>query len=367
MRTIKRQSLPLNTAKRTALEHLSIAYRNEKRYWLNLLQSWDYQALLGTREVRDRFVKDQYHSRYGLQARHWKLALEDATATWDKYWQSLFVQVRRKVFHKKLTEEERHYAYWLLKGYKQFAGLMQGEIPEPSFPLPTKAKVANYLRKTIKKYRKRPPTVKIARSIKFDPNCYEHYHHEDREYIKVMSNELIKDKNINLLITEDLSHTFTYDKPKSINRKLSFWIRGTLQDRIRFKALAEGFRHEQVNPAYGSQACPYCDFVDTRNRKLDKFKCLHCGHEDYSDRVAAVNYAKRYADGDIGQYMPYCQVKAHLLAKFHRRLEAEQSATVPGRTLDAVTDVHPPQRSRLNITAGRNRTATQRAKQNEYV
>jgi hypothetical protein len=31
------------------------------------------------------------------------------------------------------------------------------------------------------------------------------------------------------------------------------WLKGKLQDRIAFKALAEGFRHEQVNPAYGSQ------------------------------------------------------------------------------------------------------------------
>src|SRR5271163_1702802 len=76
-----------------------------------------------------------------------------------------------------------------------------------------------------------------------------------------------------------------------MNRKLSSWLRGKLQDRVAFKALAEGFRHEQVNPAYGSQSCPFCEFVDSRNRKGDRFQCLHCGHEDVSDRIAAQNYA----------------------------------------------------------------------------
>ena len=51
-----------------------------------------------------------------------------------------------------------------------------------------------------------------------------------------------------------------------VNRRLSSWIRGRLQDRVAFKALAEGFRHEQVNPAYGSQIVLTCEFVDRGNR-----------------------------------------------------------------------------------------------------
>jgi len=150
-------------------------------------------------------------------------------------------------------------------------------------------------------------------------------------------NQLLRSKNPSLLITEDLRHVFTFSAPKSINRKFSFWARGKIQDRIAFKALAEGFRHEQVNPAYGSQTCPHCDYVDSKNRNRDYFKCLHCRYEDQSDRVAALNYARRYDDCEIDRYTPYRQVKIILLSRFHRRLEAEQSATVQGRTLDTVT------------------------------
>ena len=119
-------------------------------------------------------------------------------------------------------------------------------------------------------------------------------------------------------------------------------VRGKIRDRIAFKALAEGFRHEQVNPAYGSQTCPSCDFVDKENRKNDLFMCLNCGHGNQSDRVAALNYAERYSDREIGRHTPYRQVKTILLDRFHRRLETDQTVTVPGRTLDTVQrGVHP--------------------------
>ena len=104
----------------------------------------------------------------------------------------------------------------------------------------------------------------------------------------------------------------------------------------------EGFHHEQVNPAYGSQTCLCCDFVDSRNRSYDMFKCTYCGHEDKADRVAAVNYAKRFGDQEIGLYTPHSQVKTILLARFHRRLETGQPVTVQGRTLETVSKVYPP-------------------------
>jgi hypothetical protein len=158
----------------------------------------------------------------------------------------------------------------------------------------------------------------------------------------------------------------------AVNRKFSSWLRGEIQNRVSFKALAEDFRHEQVNPAYGSQTCPLCGFVDSKNRIRDKFKCLHCRHEDASDRVAAQNYAKRFGDQQITQYTPYREVKTILLDRFHRRLEEEKSLTVPGRTRETVSGMHPPDPVEIvNIIAGRessrqNRTVTPRAKQNKH-
>ena len=95
MRTVKRNTLKINTKKQTALEMLCLAYAREKRYWLQRFQAWDFQAQLGKpRIIRDKMIEQNYRSAFGLQARHWKLALEDAAETWDKYWQSIFVDQR---------------------------------------------------------------------------------------------------------------------------------------------------------------------------------------------------------------------------------------------------------------------------------
>jgi putative transposase len=495
MRTVKRSTLTLNANKRKTLDELCQAYTDEKRYWFQYFRAWDSQSHLGRpRTIRDEKVKQKYQSPYGLQARHWKLALEDAAETWDKYWQTIFVTVRLKISHRKdLSEVERHYVYWLLKNYPSFSSLMQGKQPAPSFPIEalSRKRIANYVRRIVRQIKRKPPTVKKARSIRFDANCYDLFTHKGCQYIKLMSltpgqriaiplsgitaisgtitlilseegvdlhipqelkkkslpktpleavdfgytevmtdtqgirygtrfgatltqstetrhqkmqkrhklhalakkkplnptrgkrlqkynlgkkkhhsttqslsatlekeintaiNQLVQTKNPSILVTEDLRHAFGYNKGKKTNRKLSSWLRGKLQDRIAFKALAEGFRHEQVNPAYGSQSCPHCEFVDQRNRIGDRFQCLHCGHEDISDRIAALNYGRRFGDPEIGRYTPYRQVKTILLDRFHRRLEMGQPMTVPGRTLETVLEVHPPSLSRRNVIAGR--------------
>jgi len=497
MRTVKRKTLSINESKRKSLDDLCSGYTREKQYWLQRFQAWDFQAHLDrSRTIRDQAIKQGYRSLNGLQARHWKLALEDAAETWDKYWQATFVQIRSKISHRKdLSETERHYAYWLLKRYASFAATMQGGCPKPSFPMEDLARrhISGYVRRLVKKFKGKAPSIKKGRSIRFDANCYELFEHKGRQYIKLMSltpgkrislpllgkaaisgtitlilstegadlhipqelkkktpsnapleavdfgytevmtdteglrygtqfgatltqgtekrhqkmqkrhklhalakknfnpertkrlqkynlgkkkhkasttrhraslekeintaiNQLIQTKKPSVLITEDLRHAFHYDKSKQVNRKLSHWLKGKLQDRIEFKALAEGFRHEQVNPAYGSQSCPRCEFVDSKNREGDRFQCLHCGHVDLSDRVAAMNYARRIGDPEIGQYTPYRQVKTILLNRFHRRLEMEQSMTVPGRTLETAVEVDPPLLSRLIITTGREKS-----------
>lgn len=496
MRTVKRSTLPLNAKKRNDLDALCLAYTREKKYWLQQFRAWDFQTYLERpRTLRDEKIKQKYRSPYGLQARHWKLALEEAAEVWDKYWQAVFVHVRSKIsVRKDLSEPERHYAYWLLKSYNSFVPLMQGRYPAPPFPIEelSKKRIVNYVEKLIKKSRGKSPTVKKARTVRFDADCYETFIHEKRQYIRLMSltsgkriviplsglatitgtitlvfsqesvalhvsqelkkkslvntsleavdfgytevmtdtqgiqygpqfgailtqgtenrhqkmqkrhklyavqkktnpkqktklqkynlgkkkqhrtmqslkstlereintaiHQLVQTKQPSILVTEDLRYAFHYNKSKKVNRKLSNWVKGKLQDRIAFKALTEGFRHEQVNSAYGSQSCPICEFVDHRNRKEDHFQCLHCRHEDHADRIAAMNYARRFGDPEIGRYTPCRQVKTILLDRFHRRLETGQPVTVPGRTLETVVETNPPSLSRCNITAGKEKS-----------
>jgi len=508
MRTVKRVSEQINSAKMILLEDLCRAYAREKRYWLDVFRSWSIQAELQSyRRVRDELVHSEYISIYGLQARQWKLALQDAMGVWDKYWQSIFVQARKKIASTFCLENMRHYAFWLLCGYEQFSACMKGKALTAPFDFSSKEaeKVSKIVQRIIRKLMKKSPSIRKMNSIKLDADCYEVFEEKGRQYIKVMSlqkgkrivipllgkatiqgnitllikegyveihvaheihqpscvktdimeavdfgftevmvdqtgvcygtnlgsilsrasdklsdkmkqrnrlhaickksrkiqrlkkfnlgkkklqawkkkvkaciskeintaiHKLVDIKKPSLLITEDLSHRFSYNKSKRINRRLSSWVRGEIQNRVSFKALVKGFHHEQVNPAYGSQTCLLCDFVDSRNRTGDVFKCLHCKHEDIADRVAAMNYARRYGDPKISLGMPPRQVRFILLDKFFRRLEKEQSLTVPGKTAETVSEEYPPPLSKKTIAereqSRKDRTVPRRAKQNQY-
>ncbi len=142
-------------------------------------------------------------------------------------------------------------------------------------------------------------------------------------------NSLYTEKAPAVLVTENLRHVFTFNTPKGVNRKLSAWIRGIIQDRAEFKALEGRSLHKQVNPAYGSQLCPECGFVWFKNRTGDTFKCAFCGHADHSDKVAATNYLRRSSDADITLYVPYSRVKELLMERFLRRLECDGVITLP--------------------------------------
>ncbi|MCX7100809.1 MAG: zinc ribbon domain-containing protein [Methylobacter sp.] len=110
-------------------------------------------------------------------------------------------------------------------------------------------------------------------------------------------------------------------KSKGMSRLVSYWMRGSLKERLGFLALVVSYHHKQVKPAYTSQMCPTCLFVHKDNRKCDTFKCLNCGHRDYADRVAAQNLITRYYDPDITLYTPKAVVKSILLGRFNDSLE----------------------------------------------
>lgn len=137
-------------------------------------------------------------------------------------------------------------------------------------------------------------------------------------------------QNTDVLVSENLSASFRYGAGKRWNRRLSAWVRGVLQERTAFKALAGCSGHQQVNPAYTSQTCPRCGFVHAHNRHRDRFQCSHCGFAAHADRVAATNLLARVDDHEITLYTPYQRVKAILEERFHRRQESEGPALTRG-------------------------------------
>lgn len=74
---------------------------------------------------------------------------------------------------------------------------------------------------------------------------------------------------------------------------LNQWPFSQLQEFTAYKAAANGVRVIMVDPAYTSQRCNACGYVDKRNRDHARFDCLNCGHSDDADHNAALNIRDR--------------------------------------------------------------------------
>lgn len=74
---------------------------------------------------------------------------------------------------------------------------------------------------------------------------------------------------------------------------LNQWPFSQLQEFTAYKAAAKGIRVVMVDPAYTSQRCNRCGYVDKGNRDRARFDCLRCGHSDDADHNAALNIRDR--------------------------------------------------------------------------
>lgn len=121
-----------------------------------------------------------------------------------------------------------------------------------------------------------------------------------------------KTNPIKTIVVEDLSARMKVHLGKKWNRRLSGWMRGYLQERIRYKAKKHGIEVSEVNPAHSSRECPRCHCTDKKNRQGDVFKCSHCGYHGHADLVAALNILGRLGDKEIRKGMSPSRVKAVL-------------------------------------------------------
>ena len=125
-----------------------------------------------------------------------------------------------------------------------------------------------------------------------------------------------KTNPIKQIVVEDLSARMKVHFGKKWNRRLSGWMRGYLQERIRYKAKKHGIEVSEVNPAYSSRECPRCHCTDKKNRYGNSFKCSLCGYHGHADLVAALNILGRLGDKEIRIGMPPSRVKAVLDGRY---------------------------------------------------
>jgi putative transposase len=132
---------------------------------------------------------------------------------------------------------------------------------------------------------------------------------EIRQYIREEAKRLFQKKQFRVLVVEglhNLSHGTRLKRrlSKNMRRSVHGWRWRLWLDSLKALCDEHCVSYQEVNPAYTSQTCPACGFVNRGNRRGEKFQCLTCGHADNADINGAVNILKRFLGGVYG---PSCK------------------------------------------------------------
>lgn len=126
--------------------------------------------------------------------------------------------------------------------------------------------------------------------------------HREERFIRDVnhraSKRLANTPNVSVIAFEDLAYIRRQARKgaKTGRRRrnmLNQWPFAQLQEFTAYKAARNGVRTMMVNPAYTSQKCNRCGYVDARNRDHARFDCLRCEHNDNADHNAALNIRDR--------------------------------------------------------------------------
>jgi putative transposase len=117
---------------------------------------------------------------------------------------------------------------------------------------------------------------------------------EKNQYIRTELNRL-DTSDLQTLVVEDLFQVFHNTKigHKVMNR-LQYWSYAGALKKLADRAERECFTIARVNPAYTSQRCSQCGWIDPHNRKLEVFKCVKCHYTADADLNASLNILARY-------------------------------------------------------------------------
>jgi len=135
-------------------------------------------------------VASKFKSKYGLQARLWKLALKDALETLDRYWRRLISQWKARISRIIVSEVQRHYLYKAIKTYPNlYEVIFYGPGVSLKMGLSSRdlRQCRRHLQRWIRKTVKKSPRVKIYRSFLAEPETYRIFTHKGRQYISIMT------------------------------------------------------------------------------------------------------------------------------------------------------------------------------------
>lgn len=94
-------------------------------------------------------------------------------------------------------------------------------------------------------------------------------------------------KSHGVIVLEDLKTANMIQIGGGLSRNIGDSGWGMFARLLEYKLQWSGGTLCKVNPAYTSQTCSKCRYIDKASRCGDRFKCTSCGHEDHADLNAA--------------------------------------------------------------------------------
>ena len=114
---------------------------------------------------------------------------------------------------------------------------------------------------------------------------------ERTEYINKIAKQLFEFyPHVKRISVENLKNVKYRSKfSKGLNNKIQYWSYSKFINRLKLTSEINGVQISFVNPAYTSQTCHSCGYLDKSSRQNELFECTHCGKIYDSDHNAALN------------------------------------------------------------------------------
>lgn len=180
-KTVKNYCLDATVKKLNELYEIAEKYGDVKNEVFRRYGSLEgLRYLRYPREARDKWVKEKYADRFGLQARQWKCAFEEAYSNIKTNWGQAFIKVRQLLYRNpNFSEDEKHYCYYFLKATDLLYQVLK--LRPISLPDSFKEKDIDtiqchkYLKRQIRKHLGERPIQRNRRSFALDNFMYKYY------------------------------------------------------------------------------------------------------------------------------------------------------------------------------------------------
>uniref|UniRef100_UPI0030F7124E RNA-guided endonuclease InsQ/TnpB family protein n=1 Tax=Hydrogenobacter thermophilus TaxID=940 RepID=UPI0030F7124E len=160
--------------------------------------------------------------------------------------------------------------------------------------------------------------------------------------VRRIINKIVKLYNPKMIVIENLKSLykkFLLEYPKAVKRVIVRYGYGELKRKLQEIGEEYGIEVIEVNPAYSSQTCSSCGYVDKENRKTqEKFECRLCGYKANADVNGAKNLVSRAYRVSSSRLHSIDKALAKQIEEFIKNLFSERYKCLRSKALGLLSE-----------------------------